>query len=1100
MIFEAGQRKVDILLVDDKPSNLMALEAILSDLGQNLLKANSGEEALALLENHDFAVVLLDVQMPGLDGFKTAKIARQRERSRQTPIIFLTAFENDPKFSVEKAYDLGAVDYLIKPLVPTILRAKVVGFIELFRKTQQAASAEAQAQEQLRQLLATVNDLVLMLDRDLRLTYVNDRTVEITGLSREQIVGKRFRELFPDVAESVLERELEQAREDKAARHFDYHHAPSDRWFDNRVYPAPEGLILITTEVTEKKRAEKSLLQVAAIVESSDDAILSLDLDGHISTWNQGAERVYGYSREEAVGRHISFLMPKERHDDSEKLLAAVKEGRPLDHFVTRRKRKDGTLIDVSLTVSPIHNAAGQVIGASKISRDVTERKRAAERQRLLIEAGRILGSSLDYEATLADLCRLVVPDFADWCALDVVSEEGLPRRIHVAHEDPALAELARTFRKRYPPRPDDPRGLMKVLRTGEPEFVSEISDEMLVSAARDDEHLRMLRELKLRSVLIVPLSVSGRTIGALTLVGSQESRRFDEADLELAGEIADRAALAVENARLFAGAREAVRIRDEAIALHKAIEQSLTHLVEASGSLSASLDLPSVFSAVLTLSRKLIAADAYAVWRYHPESNRWGIELGSGLSDEFQAATVPGKGETAAVPESPIVAEDVQSFSALDPRGEAYGKEGIRSAMVIPLKVRGRAGGTLVFYYRAKHHFSPIEVRVGTALANLAGSAVGTAELYQELRENDQRKDEFLAMLAHELRNPLSAISNAVLLARQPQVEPKALEWSRQVVERQTGKLARLIDDLMDVSRITRGKIQLKKESVDARRLLQSAADSLRSLIDERKHEVSVSSGPGLLRLYADPVRIEQVLVNLLTNAAKYTPSGGRIWARVERKDSSLVFTVKDNGRGIEPDFLPHIFELFTQGERSIARSESGLGIGLTIVRKLVEMHGGSVSAQSDGPGQGSLFTVRLPASEQDALESMASPLQPKIAEQHLKILVVDDNEDTARGLAKILGLFGHEVETAFDGPSAVQAARNFEPDVVVLDIGLPGMTGYEVARSLRGEKFGDKLLVIALSGYGQDEDRRRSHEAGFDYHLVKPVDHTALLALLSR
>jgi PAS domain S-box-containing protein len=971
------EAKVDILLVDDHPANLLALEAILGELGQNLVKAHDGEQALALLREADFAVVLLDVQMQGLDGFETARLIRRQERSRQTPIIFLTAFEDDPNFRPEAAYALGAVDYLVKPLVPNILRAKVSGFIELFEKTRRLAIAEADVREQLRHVLATVNDMVLVLDRELRYIYVNDRMVEASGIPREAIVGRRLREVFPDAADSLLERELLRVLQENATRHFEFYHAAYDRWFDNRAYPTLDGLILVTTEITERKKNES--------------------------------------------------------------------------------------------------------------------------RQRLLGEAGRILGSSLDFEATLSDVCRSFVPSFADWCSLDLLSEGGLPRRIQVAHKDPAMVELARDFRRRYPPSADDQRGVMKVLRTGEPEVVPEITDEMLVRAARDEEHLRSMRSLGLRSLLIVPLAASGRTIGALTLVMTSSARRFNDADLGVAVEIASRAALAVENARLFAEATEAIRVRDEALTLHRGIEEKLTLLVEASGSLSASLDLSSVLGAVLALSRQLISADAYAVWRYRPESGRWGIELGSGLSEEYQQSTISVVKETPSMPDNAIIAEDVRECDYLGDRIQAYEREGISSLMSIPLKVHGSVSGSLVFYYRSLHRFDEIEVRVGTALSNLAGSAIGTAELYKGLRDNDRRKDEFLAMLAHELRNPLSAISNAVRLSRQSQVAEDALEWSKDVIERQTGKLARLIDDLLDVSRITRGKIQLKKELVDARRVLDSALDAVKPLMDERKHEVTVWTDPRTLPLEADPIRLEQIFINLMTNAAKYTEAGGRISVTAEKKEGTLVFAVRDNGIGIHPDSLPTMFELFAQGERSIARSDGGLGIGLTIVRKLVEMHGGSVSGQSEGQNKGSVFTVRLPAADEHSVGKAAAPVAPARRQRCSRILIVDDNADTLRGMAKLLKLLGHEVATAHDGPSGLEAARNFRPNVVLLDIGLPGMNGYEIAPLLRREEYGDKLRIIAISGYGQEEDRRRSREAGFDHHLVKPIDHDALLTLLS-
>ena len=286
---------------------------------------------------------------------------------------------------------------------------------------------------------------------------------------------------------------------------------------------------------------------------------------------------------------------------------------------------------------------------------------------------------------------------------------------------------------------------------------------------------------------------------------------------------------------------------------------------------------------------------------------------------------------------------------------------------------------------------------------------------------------------------------------------------------------------------------------------MLQGAIDAVRPLVDERKHELTVSTGPGALRLTADPLRLEQILINLLTNAAKYTESGGHIRASVEQIDAEIVFRVRDNGMGIPSEALPTMFELFAQGERAIARSEGGLGIGLTLVRELAEMHGGSVSAQSEGPGRGSVFTVRLAATPVgvDGPEGGGEgPPAPGEARRPggSRILIVDDNVDVARGVARLLKILGHEVATAHDGPSGMEAARGFLPDVILLDIGLPGMNGYEVATRLRAEEFGKAALIVAISGYGQDEDRRRSREAGFDHHLVKPVDHGALATLLSR
>jgi signal transduction histidine kinase len=367
------------------------------------------------------------------------------------------------------------------------------------------------------------------------------------------------------------------------------------------------------------------------------------------------------------------------------------------------------------------------------------------------------------------------------------------------------------------------------------------------------------------------------------------------------------------------------------------------------------------------------------------------------------------------------------------------------------------------------------------------------------ERQEADRRKDEFLAMLAHELRNPLASINTAAQLFGSLETEEN-LEWAKEVVQRQVKHLARLIDDLLDVSRITRGKISLRKEPLNLSPVVSSAVEAVRPLIEERRHELSVTH-TGTLRLEADPLRLEQILVNLLTNAAKYTDAGGHIGLTARREGADIVIKVRDTGVGISRELLPRVFDLFVQGDRTMARSEGGLGIGLTLVKSLVEMHGGTITAMSEGPGTGSEFTVRLPEFHGGARETVKpTRVLPLVAHQGSRVLVVDDNADTARGVSRLLRLLGHDVQTTYDGPTAIELARSYQPEVVLLDIGLPGMDGYAVVKQLRKEDCCKNALIVAVSGYGQEEDRRRSREAGFDQHLIKPVDYDALMSVFAR
>ncbi|MHB1561654.1 MAG: hybrid sensor histidine kinase/response regulator [Isosphaeraceae bacterium] len=367
-----------------------------------------------------------------------------------------------------------------------------------------------------------------------------------------------------------------------------------------------------------------------------------------------------------------------------------------------------------------------------------------------------------------------------------------------------------------------------------------------------------------------------------------------------------------------------------------------------------------------------------------------------------------------------------------------------------------------------------------------------------QALRDADRQKDEFMAMLAHELRNPLAAVNNAVtVLKLSPDEESR--NWANDVVERQVRQLARLIDDLLDVSRITSGKIRLRREFVDAGTVLDQAIESARPLIDARGQTLTVAVERGRLPLHADATRVGQIALNLLTNAAKYTDGGGHIHLTADREGDDVVIRVRDDGMGIPPEKLPEMFRLFAQGDRSLARSEGGLGIGLTIVKRLAEMHEGSVEARSEGPGQGSEFIVRLPLAPSQADPVASPPARPHRAGRSSRVLIVDDNVDTALGMERLLKPLGHETLVVHDGPAAIESARAFRPDFVLLDIGLPGMDGYRVASALREVELARDTVFIAVSGYGQDEDRRRSYAAGFDHHLVKPVDLAKLIPLIA-
>jgi PAS domain S-box-containing protein len=370
------------------------------------------------------------------------------------------------------------------------------------------------------------------------------------------------------------------------------------------------------------------------------------------------------------------------------------------------------------------------------------------------------------------------------------------------------------------------------------------------------------------------------------------------------------------------------------------------------------------------------------------------------------------------------------------------------------------------------------------------------------ELAEADRQKNEFLAMLAHELRNPMAPICNALHLMKLPGAESAMIDEARDMMERQMHHLVRLVDDLLDVSRIIRGNIELRKERLNLAVAVARAVETAHPVIDAHGHELNVSLPEHPVFVEADLIRLAQVIANLLTNAAKYSNSASRISLTVEREDGQGVVRVRDSGIGIPPEFLPRLFDVFFQGDRSLARSQGGLGIGLTLVKRLVELHGGTVAASSAGLGEGSEFVIRLPALSvahtREAIEQYR--IQPRVTDAlRRRVLVVDDNVDAAKSIAMILRFTGCEVHCVYDGPSALEAAQTYRPDVVVLDIGLPGMSGYEVAERLREQPEFKDTPLVAVTGYGQDEDRRRSKQVGIDHHLSKPVNANALQALVA-
>ena len=669
----------------------------------------------------------------------------------------------------------------------------------------------------------------------------------------------------------------------------------------------------------ERRRGEQEVRFQARLLDTVGQAAIVTDRDGEIIYWNRFAETLYGWQKQEALGRNFAQLVvAPEEGELAAEIMDRLRAGEVwAGEFLVRRR--DGTTFVAFVTDTPLLDEQGDVDAIIGISVDISDRKRLESSLRLLADASAALADLVDYQSTLQKVAALSVPHFADWCAVDITQPEGTLRRLAVAHVDEEKLHLAKELDERYPPRSDVAYGAYHVLRTGRTEMMEEIPDKLLVELAVDQEHLRFLRELGLKSYMCVPLLARGKTLGVMTFVSAESGRSYTAADLAFGEELARRSAVAIEN-----------------------------------------------------------------------------------------------------------------------------------------------------------------------------------AQLYRELREADRRKDEFLATLAHELRNPLAPIRNGLQVMRLSGSEDGIVAEARCMMERQLNQMIRLVDDLLDVSRITRDKLELKKQPVELATVVRSAVETSRPLIEQYGHTISVVLPPTPIYLDADLTRLAQVFSNLLNNSAKYTPAGGHIWLDAESFENEVAVRVRDNGMGIPADSLPGIFQIFSQVERNMEMAQGGLGIGLTLVRRLVEMHGGTVEAHSQGAGQGSQFTVRLPVVELSQIVPQSLTTADGLAEKR-RILIVDDNQDAAKSLDMMLKLMGHDTHLAHDGLAAVQAASDFRPQIILLDIGLPKLNGYDACRRIRQQSWSDCMLIVALTGWGQEEDRRRSKEAGFDYHMVKPVELAALGKLLA-
>ncbi len=905
--------RVNILLVDDQPANLLALEAILEPLRQNLVRASSGDEALRRLLETDFAVILLDVQMRGLNGFETAQLIRSRERSRHTPIIFLTAYDS-PDFTAAQAYTLGAVDYLVKPLVPDILRAKVAVFVELAQKTERlrqmeraaferrlADEALRQSETRFRTMADTAPVLLWESGPDGRRTFVNKPWLEFTGRTPEQELGDGWAEgVHPEDAPHC--REVYQTAF-HARRPFqrEYRLRRADGQY-RRVFETgvprfqPDGgfagYIGSAIDITERKQAEEALRESEA------------------------------RHRQLADNLPAGFIYQIIQEPDGRVYFSYVSAG-----------------VEALLGVTPAEVVAGPT--------------------------------------TLYDL----------------VHEDDLP---HLRASETEAFHRHRPFECRFRSR----------TRAGG------------------------MRWLHCRSA---PRRLPG------------------------GGTVWD------------------------------GIAVDITERVRAEEALRASEAQFRLLAETIPQLAWMARPDGYIFWY----NRRWYEYTGT------TPAQMEGWGwQSVHSPEE--LPKVLERWKASIATGEPFD-------MVFPLK--GADGQFRPFLTRInplRDEAGQVRYWFGTntdiSEQKRAEDALRASE--RSLQDANRHKDEFLAMLAHELRNPLAPIRNSLHVLHLAGLDRQTLEQVRAMMERQVRHLSRLVDDLLDVARITRGKIQIRRELLDLASLVRTTAEDRRPTLKQAGMSLTVDVPETPVWVAGDATRLVQVLGNLLDNAIKFKDHGDRATVRlsVDDRRRQAVLVVRDNGAGIEPALLPRLFDPFAQADRTLDRSRGGLGLGLSLVKGLVQLHGGEVRATSAGAGQGAEFTVRLPLKEEVEALTQRPRAEPRRAADRLRILIVEDSRDAADSLRMLLELSGYEVNVAYTGPEGVEKARAWRPDIVLCDIGLPGLDGYGVATELRRDPSTAKVNLIALTGYGREEDRQRARQAGFNHHLTKPVDPNDLQSLLVR
>lgn len=814
--------------------------------------------------------------------------------------------------------------------------------------------------------------------------------------------------------------------------------------------------LIVCEDVTERKQTEDALrqserlanerlAQLKSVYASAPVALAFVDCDLKYVTVNDALAAINGVAPEDHIGKTIREVLPNLAPLLEPRYRRAIDTGQPVLDVEVRghAPAKPDEYHYWLSSYYPVKDDGGRVLGVNVAVRDVTQRKQSEQDALFMLDVGECIRLATEADelpwAIAVALGEHLNVDRAGFAEVDTEHDCFVVQRDYHRH--------ARSLTGTYGLNLFGP-DIVSEARAGHSVVVNDIQTD-----SRTSGHAENYLSLGVSSYIIAPLLSNGRWMSSL-IVASQRAREWRESEINLVMAVAERTWLAVERLRLDAALRQS-----------EAQLRRLVAILEQTTDFVGTADTSARATYINRAGRKMIGISDTAditgttIADFHPP---WAARIVTEVALPAAMAHGVWRGETAL-----LGADGTQ----------------IRVSQLI-LAHRDTAG--------------KVEY-----LSTVARDITEHKQLEEALRNADRRKDEFLATLAHELRNPLALIRNVVELLQRPGVSSMEVERGHRIVEKQADYLTRMTDDLFDVARITQEKIELQKERLELGEILRAAIDTCRTQIDEQRHQLRLDLAGAPVYVDGDRMRLTQVFMNLLHNAAKYTPRAGCIWVTQHHSDGLAVVSVKDNGAGIPAHSLPHLFDMFYQVDRSHLQAEGGLGLGLTLVRRLVEMHGGSVEAKSDGIARGSEFIVRLPVLAQPC---PVAPLagqalsRARLPQMGRRILIADDFPESATTLAKLLEESGNQVETANDGLEAVEAAERFKPDIAVLDIAMPRLNGYEAARRIRAQPWGKDMILIAFTGWGQGRDRDRSKEAGFDMHLTKPIKYDVLLQLLQK